>query len=194
MANHCWNWVGFEGDKATLEKLHRDIKDGLNQSDGYLTKLANYLFNENNTDEDILSLYDAYGTKWWDIDLNDLDGELLAVGGSSAWSPPTEFVRRITEKYKLKAVIEFEEGGCDFGGTETYIDGEIVEQTTMSYNEWTYFNDNSYAIERMIEDINDSPLDYFEDLESLEKELHYMSDADRNTIKEAYLNCINNNQ
>lgn len=189
MPNYCWNWVGFEGNKATLKKLHRDIEDGLNQSDGYLTKLANYLFNENNTDEDILSLYDTYGTKWWDIDQNDLDDEMLIVGGTSAWSPPTHFVRRITEKYKVMATIEFEECGCDFGGTETYIDGEVREQIMMTYNEWTYLNDRSYALDRMIEDVSDSPLDYFEDLESLDKELHYMSEADKNIIKEIYINA-----
>ena len=187
MPNYCWNWVSFEGNKDALNKLHNDIKDGLNQADGYLTKLSNYLFDENNTDENILSLYDTYGTKWWDIDRNELDEETLIIGGTSAWSPPTHFVRRITEKYKLKAVIEFEECGADFGGTETYIDGEVVEEVCMPYNEWVYINNKDYALDRIIEDVKDSPLDYFEDLESLESELSYMSSEDREFIKQTYL-------
>ena len=194
MPNYCWNWVEFEGNKTTLEKLNKDIRDGLNKADGYLVRLANYLLGESYTDENILSLYDTYGTKWWDIDRNDLDGDLLVLGVTSALSPPTELIRKITAKYKLKAVIEFEECGNDFGGTETYIDGEVVEEISMPYNEWIYFNERDYALDRMIEDVKDSPLDYFEDLESLESELHYMRSEDREFIKQIYLELTTQTQ
>lgn len=185
MPNHCWNWVEFEGSKTALEKLHKDLEEGLNKADGWLEKLANHLLDEDNHYETIIELADAFGTKWWDIDRNTLDGEVLIVGGSSAWSPPTHLVAKITKKYNLKAVMEFEECGNDFGGTETYENGEMIEQNVMRYNEWVYFNDRNYAMERIIEDVKDNP-DYFIDLDDLERELHYMSDNDVYVIKQVY--------
>lgn len=190
MANNCWNWVGFEGDETSLKKLQKDIDEAIEKSDGCLIRFSDYLLDEDNINSKGIDLYDTYGTKWWSINLNSLEGDMLSVGGDSAWSPPSELIKRITKKYSLTAILEFEEISNDFGGTETYINGELVSEKLMTYNEWVYFTNRECALDRIIDDIEDSPSDLFEDLDSIDDELAYMSDEDIKMIKDVYLKAI----
>jgi hypothetical protein len=190
MANYCWNWVGFEGNKDTLKDLQRRFEEGVKSEN--LVTLSNILFNEEKRIEEISSLYDEYGTRWWDIDIdrNEIDNDFLIVVGDSAWSPPSILIKRISEVYRVKATIEFEEMGNDFGGSETFINGELVEEVTMTYREWNYHNSREYAIAYIIEDLQDSPEDYYESAEELLEDLSYMIEEDRNEILSVYLESL----
>jgi len=190
MANYCWNWVIIEGNEDTLKEIQSKIDKGIKEGEGYLTKVADLLLDENRHEHNVESLYDAYGTRWWDIDRNEIQGDELILIGSSAWSPPNILMQKISEKYKVKITIEFEEMGCDFGGSETYVNGVMTEEINMSYREWTYFQEPEYAVQNLIEDLEYSP-DWFEDLDDLEKSLHYMTKDDKEEIKEVYLKQLN---
>jgi len=190
MANYCWNWVIIEGNEDTLKKIQSKIDKGIKEGEGYLTKVADLLLDENRHEHNVESLYDAYGTRWWDIDRNEIQGDDLILNGSSAWSPPNILMQKISDKYQVKVTIEFEEFGNDFGGSETYVNGVMTEEINMSYREWMYFQEPEYAVQNLIEDLEDCP-DWFEDLDDLEKSLHYMTKEDKEEIKEVYLKQLN---
>ena len=102
------------------------------------------------------------------------DQSSFVVQGASAWSPPCEYVRLISEVYGVHAVIEFEETGNDFGGREIYKDGKVLNLEHMSYNEWMYKEDSLHAVERFLEDLEDN-MEFYEDVQSLLTEITHMS-------------------
>jgi hypothetical protein len=71
------------------------------------------------------------GTKW------DVGGELtineknrLGYTFASAWSPPDEGVRKISELYpKLHFTLDYDEPGMDFAGVDEIENGEFVSRT-----------------------------------------------------------------
>lgn len=190
MANYCFNWVIIEGNEDALKEIQSKIEEGMKVEEGYLTKVADLLLDENRHEHNEESLYDVYGTRWWDIDRNEIQGDDLVLSGSSAWSPPNVLMQKISEKYQVKITIEFEECGNDFGGSETYVNGVMIEEVNMSYREWMYFQEPDYALQNLIEDLEDCP-DWFEDLDDLEKSLHYMTKEHREEIREVYLKSLN---
>ena len=190
MANHCFNWVSIEGNEDTLKEIQNKIEKGMNEGEGYLTKIADLLLDENRHEHNEESLYDVYGTRWWDIDRNEIQGDDLILIGSSAWSPPNILMQKISEKYQVKITIEFEECGNDFGGSETYVNGIMTGEINMSYREWLYYQDAEHAVQNLIEDVEDSP-DWFEDLDDLNENLNYMTKEHREEIKKVYLKSLN---
>jgi hypothetical protein len=64
-----------------------------------------------------------WGTKW-DVDVQDNgydsseDEEYINLSFDSAWSPPTEWLKKVAKDYpSLEFLLEYEEGGCAFKGT-----------------------------------------------------------------------------
>ena len=70
-----------------------------------------------------------WGTKW------DVEGQAAGVSKGklgytfdSAWAPPSEAIRRISEMYPtLKFELRFSEEGMGFSGTQEIMNGEITE-------------------------------------------------------------------
>lgn len=75
-----------------------------------------------------------WGTKWApDVNLViDVMGE-IEVAGDSAWGPPSELVRFITEQFHLAAVMTYDEPGMEFAGAEAYRDGEQLYDGHFDY-------------------------------------------------------------
>ena len=73
-----------------------------------------------------------YGTKW-DVDAQELlrfEKEKLGYTFDSAWSPPAEGIRRISELYPdLTFTLEYDEPSMDFAGTAVFRGGEVIEDT-----------------------------------------------------------------
>lgn len=174
MANHCWNWVCFEGDKNALTKLKNKIEESTKTTE-YFNKQAEIVLGKSYLEENT-SIYDVYGTRWWEVENieESEDGCSLIVSGSSAWSPPCEYVRLISQLYGLNATIEFEEMGCDFGGREVYENGDVTSAESMTHSEWTYKQDAEYAVERFLEDLEYN-IELYEDIQSLLADITHMS-------------------
>ena len=73
-----------------------------------------------------------YGTKW-DFDFSgcntsDISKEHIALSPQTAWSPPSEFCRRLTAKYDVRVEIKFDEPGIGFVGEEEFKGGEMTGQ------------------------------------------------------------------
>jgi hypothetical protein len=107
------------------------------------------------------------------------------VQGDSAWSPPSEFLRRLSEHYAVEISNEYEEPGMDFGGFTNYKYGE-EDDNCYSYNEWRYMNnpdgfssDIEWATElyETFEEYKESVLDSF---------VNRLSEKEINEIKEEF--------
>ena len=79
---------------------------------------------------------DNWGTKWDACDSvtnNDTENE-LHLGFDTAWSPPTPWLQKVTEKYKLlKFTLEYTEEGMGFEGKTFARNGEM-EDNCMQVN------------------------------------------------------------
>ena len=81
-----------------------------------------------------------WGTKW-DVDAEEddcEDEERISMGFDSAWSPPSEWLKKVAQDYpSLKFLLEYEEGGCAFKGTlEICKDEDVFED-----NCWDWYGD-----------------------------------------------------
>lgn len=94
--------------------------------------------------EYILSPYTAfYGTKWdftvADTNYSGDDEGYIELSVDTAWSPPLEFCRRLSDKYQVTVVNMFFEGGCNFGGRYEYKNGNLISSYDAEYDE-AYYN------------------------------------------------------
>lgn len=154
MPNYCWNHVTITGNKKQLKKIKKKF-DKYEEST-YFTSFGDYVLDigKINDNYDVIknrygNSFDTcyiYGTKWWDFEM-ELEGGCLTISGDSAWSPPVELIEEICKHYKVKAHMEYEECGCDFGG-QTIINEQGIERCDdYSYCEWKYIVDPVEFIE-----------------------------------------------
>ena len=172
MANHCWNWSSFTGSREDLEKLIANVEKAkaLNEGNGISLWYRNYSvalglppWQEGDPDYDV---YDRYGSKWFDVDIDDNQDHVILVG-SSAWSPMCEFFRKLSAVYNLDVYAEYEEPGMDFGGFFSASVGEVTRDEQLSYNQYRVAQDGG---ESLLES-----LDRF-DFESVEEAVNHFED------------------
>jgi hypothetical protein len=158
MANHCWNWACLEGDPKELKTILSRMKDY--EKFNNLTDWTNHIIGEERFDKEKHSPYDVVGTRWWDVDWEDVevDGNELVVQGSSAWSPVTHLMELLAKEFNLNVLLEFEECGCDFGGYCKYGPDGIIEDHNVSYRQWMYEQDKHYFLELFMDDVENSGL------------------------------------
>jgi len=147
MANHCWNWVLIEGDNDTLDLLENRMQDY--DKFNNLTDWTNHILGEERYSYPEDSPYDVVGTRWWDIDWDamDRDNQSMTIQGDSAWSPPIHLMELLAKEFDLNILIEFEEGGNDFGGYCKYDKTGQLEDHSVPYNQWTYEQDRNMFME-----------------------------------------------
>ncbi len=182
MANHCFNFVQITGDEEILEEILKRLDNY--EKFNYISNFFDYVLSKR-TDiplkpEDKTRLdYNHYGTKWWDIDIQESRGELI-ISGDTAWGPPLLFVEELCRQYDLHAIHEYEEPGMNFAGIAKFgPEGEIDHQE-MTYSEYKYannydawFEDALYCLSEIHED------DDTEGAENYKKELlEYCSQSD----------------
>ena len=89
--------------------------------------------------------------------------ECLVISGDTAWSPPLELMKRVSRRYQVEVLHEFEEPGCDFAGLHTYKNGEVIDRKDYTYDEYTYINNYESWWDDMIDRINENPYDTWEE-------------------------------
>lgn len=180
MANNCYNWMIFTGDKTSIDRLEKEAFGTCNKYD-YFTEWVNSVVNEKT--EKKFDPY-AYGTRWFRAELSNTGNGELIVNGDSAWSPPIGMAQAFCSHFGLECEFEYEESGNDFGGKTTINSkGNVVEEENYSYREWRYIQDSDSAISNIIEDIQYDMLQgCFESLEDSLKDMDYLSKGDRNRI------------
>ena len=124
------------------------------------------------------------GTKWDpDFDLNVLNPDEVTLSFDSAWSPPLRAMVILANKYNLDVEIEYDEPGCDFGGTLTYSANDKQIYTVQThYLHWTWLVHGHDEVEAFLE-AECYHLDP-EDRENLREEIKSWSREDLNEMRE----------
>ena len=164
MANHCWNWVLIEGDNDTLDLLENRMQDY--DKFNNLTDWTNYILGEERYSYPKDCPYDIVGTRWWDIDWDamDRDNQSMTIQGDSAWAPPIHLMELLAKEFDLKILIEFEESGCDFGGYSKYDNTGLLEEHSVSYDQWRYEQDRAAYFEQFKFYVHDDIYDNEQDI------------------------------
>ena len=162
MANYCDNYVTFYGDQKDLETIDERFKRY--REHDYFTNFAEMVLGKPIGDRGTFEWAYSYGTKWWEFEIQDLGDGYLNIQGSSAWSPPLRLIAEITKVFNVSAEGTYYESGCDFAGNYT-AEGGNLEDNEMTCFEYDLLQDREYAIERLIDDLNEEiyDLEYVED-------------------------------
>ena len=91
---------------------------------------------------------DNWGTKWtpdFAFEMND-DGTVIEFQGDSAWSPPCELFRYISEKYPVYIEVSYTEEGMFFVGSSIFEGGQTYESCGEPEAEWNddFSNDDEF--------------------------------------------------
>lgn len=173
MANYCYNWISFHGEKESLDKLAKalDTYKDFNYFNDWVDSMIEYT-----PPKDDERVYYYYGTRWFEFEVDDNGDNNLLVRGDSAWSPPLEMTRSLCEHFGVDAKHEYEECGNDFGGYWVVRDnGYVAEEFETSYNHWRYMEDSYSYMDNLINDLEDESYDTIEDLLEDNK---FLSNAD----------------
>lgn len=139
MPNWCNNYITISGNKEKMKPIY-DYFINSQDNPGEENLVMNTLVPHDEDYEKIEASgefllnpqVNFYGTKW-DFDfseanIHDITEECITFGPQTAWSPPSEFCRRLSGKYDVKVDIMFDEPGIGFVGTEEFIGGEMTGQ------------------------------------------------------------------
>lgn len=134
MPNWCENTISINGAREVVEALHHAIET----SDIGLMGLRPPTW-----DGSAVSNTDMWGTKWVaDIYNMELFDGTLVIHCMTAWSPPCELLRYISENHDVTCEVTFDEGGCDFVGHAFYRDGhETISEGQLS----VWFDDVDFS-------------------------------------------------
>lgn len=186
MANHCWNWSCIEGTKESLDLLQARLKEAKASDDAlYYTTFHHVL--GISLPESTSDVYHDFGTRWFDAEWYRDSDTSASLTGDSAWSPPSEFFRKLSEVYNLTITSEYSESGNDFGGYYDCKDGEVTrdDQYSYSYYEWTIDKD-AYMSNLMEHIIHGTYEDYEDYVSSNQDVVAELSPKDIEEIKEQF--------
>ena len=110
MANVCWNRIVFFGEAEQITKIKND--------------------SENESLHEGLNIVE-------DFSLIDYEGSLIIYCGTK-WSPPVEWVEKISAQYGVTIECEYEEIGSDICGVFGYEKGKLVFNLEFTYLEGKY--------------------------------------------------------
>jgi len=171
MANNCSNTINISGlTKENKEKIVQWLKTY--DKFRYLNDWVNSIISEENQ---LTPNFDKggdpyqYGGRWFDFDPdeaeNNGDDENICIYGDSAWSPMEGMCEALSKEFQCEINIEFEEGGCDFGGETNYVNGDKEEIFNGTYREYQYYCSGLEYMESDSECVDD-----LETLKEIEKD------------------------
>lgn len=152
MANHCYNSASIEGSKEMLDLFEIRLAEA--------TKEIKHLWY--NTYFAVLGMpvkegvsYEEFGSRWFNAYWERHSPTSGLFSGDSAWSPVSEFFRKLSEVYQLEIEAEFEEGGSDYGGWFYCKNGEVTKDLTTSYHAFRFIVEDTEFFYTLLEDIED---------------------------------------
>lgn len=185
MPNWCSNYIEFVGDEQKIKTLHERLvaqveptKDSAWWVDVVPSELdthkGRFLLGRTLDYEDLgaerpLEEYGYYdsvaciGSKWDpEFCVDSLDDTRIQLSSNSAWSPVLRGLVLVAKKYDVSLKVEYEEGGCDFGGILAYDNStkEVSSFSTTSLH-WRFLEQGEY----------DDPKDFIEEYYGDEPEI-----------------------
>jgi hypothetical protein len=185
MPNWCENSISITGN---IEQLKKDMQS-IPEDYGLFKTLIGIDVSEEQYKTDWYESNIRYwGTKW-DVDISELhinyDESEIYFSLSTAWSPPLNFCKVLSEKYGVDIEIEYSEGGCDFAGKGRYKNGIEVQMEEYYFIEGLYYlqkenfwNEIEWRIDNAIED--------GEDANVFIEEYDFVDEKDKNRILEMF--------
>ena len=169
MANYCYNHASFTPN-GSLENLEL-FRSAISKYHGKCIGSTEFFEILGSEAPESFDAYEEFGSRWFEVDVDDM-GDLIVLSGSSAWSPVSEFFRKLCVKFNLNVESTFEESGCDFGGYYDVTNGEVVRDETYTYNQYQ-------DLEGMF--FESLHPDYFTEFESFSEVLDHYRDVIRIT-------------
>ena len=134
MPNWCYNEIMVKGHPDDIKKISNILQNQEKKEDfGLFQSLIGL---PEGTDIEKYESYecdywydinvDWFGTKW-DVSLEFVDeikDDYILLKGETAWSPPINFCKELSERYNVQVEMYFEEPGCDFCG-KCWIEPEL---------------------------------------------------------------------
>jgi len=196
MPNWCSNYIVISGDEdkiSLLKNILEDVPKSKEDDSIVFTTLIGKEPEISTEEYEKGGWFDSnvnwFGTKW-DVSYSDCQFEFnddhIIMMPMTAWSPPIMFVSNLCKMYGVTAVMDYDEGGCDFcGRTIIDIDGGIEEED-YGFNEGKYHFDNEYFWESLVE----SDLEYAMEEEITKAEFildhSYVSEEDLKELEKMY--------
>ena len=150
MANHCNNFVTFNGSEDNI----RQLVNKFNNCEKTLWRDLFYEFVnlDINPNADV---YKEFGTKWFDpyVQAEQLSGDdsYITISGESAWSPIIEFAHKICKQFNVTAEGEYDEGGLDFGGFYEIDSAGNVSDREYNYLTYRYLSEGIEGVYNELE-------------------------------------------
>lgn len=182
MANHCYNWANIEGSKEMLDLFEKRLEEA--------TKKDAHLWWE--TYFQVLGIplvdgvsYEVFGSRWFHADWERQSETSGVLSGDSAWSPLSEFFRKLSDVYQLQIESTYEECGSDFGGWYHCTNGEIKKDVCTSYHAYRFQEEDTEFFYTLIADIeDDSSYESIDDLD--ESFIALLSETQKQELIEAF--------
>ena len=87
--------------------------------------------------------------------------------GDSAWSPVSEFFRKLSDVYGFKIESTYEEGGMDFGGWFDCINGHITKDECASYHVYRFTEEDTEFFYSTVENAEEGYWDSIEEMDQV---------------------------
>ena len=165
MANHCYNYASIEGTEQMLDLFEKRLAEATKNNEALFHPTFYQVLGLEARDGDV---YDDFGSRWFDTLWERHSPTTGLLSGDSAWSPVSEFLRKLSEVYSFNIESTYEEGGDNFGGWFNCTNGEVTTDVTTSYYAFRYTEEGEYFMQSLIEDANEG---YWESADELDKDL-----------------------
>jgi hypothetical protein len=140
MPNWCNNYITINGEKENMKPIYEFFKENQNNTDIDCLVMSSLVPHDDEynaikeSGEYLLNpQVNFYGTKWdfnvMEANITSINEDCITLAPSTAWSPPSEFCRRLSGKYGICVDIYYDEPGVGFVGEEEYCDGKLFAQT-----------------------------------------------------------------
>lgn len=196
MANWCNNHLEIQGDKLSLLNIIRRLERARDDEDDKDKGVFEVLVGQvpvGSTDDSYYGTTDIENVG----DYYFMMGDILVFQFESRWSPPTEFVQKLSGIFKVKTELYYEEMGADFCGKSWYTNGEHIETEDYTYLEGVYvfgdgeqfWNEALWRIESYMEigdEVTEDGVDF------IEENFDYVSETDKEELLEMYKNEYGN--
>ena len=184
MANHCYNSASIEGSEQMLNLFEQRLNEAKKEDRALFHPTFYQVLGQETTEQDV---YFEFGSRWFEATWERQSPTMGVLSGDSAWSPVSEFFRKLSEVYELSIESTYEECGDNFGGWYDCVNGEITRDATTSYYAFRYMEEGEHYMQNLIEDVEDG---YWESESDIDEDLMLLMSADdQRELVNAIQNC-----
>jgi len=180
MANHCYNHASIEGSKEMLDLFELRLAEATKEIHHLHWETFHKVLNKPLVDG---VSYEQFGSRWFHAQWERQTDTSGILDGDSAWSPVSEFYRKLSEVYQLTIDSTFEECGSDFGGWFDCINGEVTRDKTVSYKAYHFIEADTEFFYSLIEDAEEG---YYDSIDEMNEDfLSLLSETQKQEIIDA---------